>query len=244
MRLYELHTEDQTVRWCKKFVQWAIEKLDIAGKPNIVYSTDKNQVDQHRTFGSTSHSGDIWVYVGNRNTADVLRTLCHELVHYKQFEDGSAHDHMDKADHQRIEDEANALAGRLMREYGKKYVEIYESKTGSIQPDVAAALPATYVIPELTNQNPYTQYRFGVAIAGAKGAAKRKQDGVPEFDAQSAWNESQVVVSYDPNIEQYIDDALKQLGIKGKKMISTAKSQECTDVGSSSPVTAFKGYPR
>jgi hypothetical protein len=244
MRLYELHTPKDTVKWCNQFVEWAKKRLEFKGDPKIKYSLDKSKVDQNRTFGSTSSNGTIWVHIGNRNTADVLRTLCHELVHYKQFEDGSAHNDMDDDQHLRIEDEANAIAGRLMREYGKQHVEIYEAKSGSIQQDVAASLPATYVIPELKNQDPYAQYRFGVAIAGAKGAEKRKQDGVPPFAAQSLWNENQVVVSFDPNIGKYIDDALKQLGIKGKKRISTIKSEESPDVPESSPVVAFKGYPR
>ena len=46
---------------------------------------------------------------------------------------------------------------------------ISEGRIGSIAPDVARALPATYVIPELPNQDPYLQYRFGVAMASAKG---------------------------------------------------------------------------
>ena len=121
---------------------------------------------------------------------------------------------------------------------------ISEARIGSIQKDVARALPATYAIPELKNQDPYLQYRFGVAIAGAKGAKQREKDDVPEFSRESAWGENEIVVSYGIDVETYIDDALKSMGMSGKKKLSTKKSEEDTDVDMKSPVKPFKGYPK
>lgn len=244
MRLHELKESGNKIEIAKRFIRWAVKELGIDGDPPVKFSNDLARVKDRHTFGTTEADGKIWVYVGDRNTADMLRTLCHELVHYKQFQDGSAHEDMDKDVEQRIEDQANALAGRLLRKYGKKHEEIYEQKSGSLQSDVAAALPATYAIPELKNNDAYLQYRFGVAMAGAKGAAKRKQDGVAEFSRETLWGENAVVVSPDPNIEIYIDDALNQMGIKGKRLISTSKSEEAKDVGLTSPLKPFKGYPR
>ena len=119
---------------------------------------------------------------------------------------------------------------------------ITEGRTGSLLPDVAAALPATYAIPELPNQDPYLQYRFGVAIAGAKGAQQRAKDNVPAFAEKSAWGENEIVVSYGEDMGDIINDALKSMGMKGKKRLSTVKSEETKDVGSQSPVKGFKGY--
>ena len=120
---------------------------------------------------------------------------------------------------------------------------ISESRTGSLSPDVAKALPATFVIPELPNQDPYLQYRFGVAIAGAKGSEQRSKDGVPPFSKDSAWGENQIVSGYmEPNIGADIDDALKQMGLRGKKLISTKDSEEAEDVDKTSPVVSFKGF--
>jgi len=109
-------------------------------------------------------------------------------------------------------------------------------------PDQAAALPATYVIPELPNQDPYLQYRFGVAIAGAKGAEQRQKDGVSSMTRTSAFGENEIIVSYGHDAGPYIDDALKQMGMSGKKMISSPTSTETTDVGKVSPMKPFKGY--
>lgn len=245
MRLNEIRLSvKDKIKIAKEFTKWVKRTLKISGVPQIKFSSDKNKVRGKRTFGTTLPNGEIWVYVGERNTADMLRTLCHELVHLKQFQIGTASEDMDEDQRLAIEDEANAIAGRLMREYGKGHVEIYEGRTGSLAPDVAAALPATYAIPELKNQDPYLQYRFGVALAGAKGAKRRKEDGVENYTKESPWGENEIIVSFDPHIEEYIDDALNQMGLKGKRLISTRKSEETADVGIKSPLVGFKGYPR
>lgn len=244
MRITEINDSSRIQSQVRKFVAWMKKRMDIKGNPEIRLVSNRKIPQEKRTFGTTYSDGKIWVYTGNRNLADILRTVCHEMVHFHQYNLGTAHNDMTEEETFKIEDEANAMAGRLMREYGKINVEIYEGRTGSLQPDVAAALPATYSIPELKNQDPYLQYRFSVSMAGAKGRAQREQDGVPPFNTESAWGENEIVVSFDPDIEKYIDDALQQMGIRGKKLISTRKSEEAKSVGKTSPINAFKGYPR
>jgi len=121
---------------------------------------------------------------------------------------------------------------------------ITEGRTGSLQPDVAAALPATYAITSLPNQDPYLQYRFGVAIAGAKGRKQREEDNVPIYSRESPFGENEIVVSFDPNIEKWLDDALHQMGMKPSdaKLLSTHKSEETKDVPTQSPVKGFRGF--
>ena len=127
MRLFEFNQPSSKIQSLNNFVRWAIERIGIENPPTIKFGTDLDQVQQRRTFGSTTSNGDIWVHIANRNTADVMRTLMHELVHHQQFLDGVAHDEMEEERKQYIEDEANALAGRLMREYGSEHEEIYEN---------------------------------------------------------------------------------------------------------------------
>ena len=124
---------------------------------------------------------------------------------------------------------------------------IGEAKTGTITRDVGLALPGAFKIPALKNQDPYLQYRFGVAIAGAKGSAQRRKDGVPDFDGpESEFGENEIVVSYDPNAEVYIKDALQAMGLPPSDAvrIGTQASEEAPDVVKQSPVVGFKGYPR
>lgn len=121
---------------------------------------------------------------------------------------------------------------------------VLEGKTGSITADVGRALPGAFRIPALKNQDPYLQYRFGVAIAGAKGAAQRARDDVPDFNKESVFGENEIVVSYDPDVVTYIRDALAAMGLppSDAQRIGTQASEEATDVAKTSPVIAFKGY--
>jgi len=122
---------------------------------------------------------------------------------------------------------------------------VSESRVGSIAPDVGRALPGAFKIPALKNQDPYLQYRFGVAIAGAKGAAQRAQDSVPDFAGrESVFGENEIVVSYDPHVVDYIHDALKAMGMPASDavQIGTMTSDEAQDVSVTSPVTPFRGF--
>lgn len=125
--------------------------------------------------------------------------------------------------------------------------EDIDGRTGSITYDVGRALPGAYKIPALKNQDPYLQYRFGVALAGAKGAKQRAKDGVPPFDGkESVFGENEIVVSYDPHVGEYIKDALTAMGMPASDavQIGTLKSEEMPEVTKVSPVKAFKGYGR
>jgi hypothetical protein len=122
---------------------------------------------------------------------------------------------------------------------------VSEGRTGTLTRDVGLALPGAFKIPALKNQDPYLQYRFGVAIAGAKGAAQRAKDGVPAFDGkESVFGENEIVVSYDPMAEVWIKDALASMGMPPSDAIriGTQASEEAPDVVTVSPIRAFKGY--
>lgn len=127
MKLFEMSSSEK-IQALKDFARWAIKRIEISKPPRITFGHDVSQAKSKHTFGSTNSQGQIWVHVGNRNPADIMRTLCHELIHHKQFEKGVAYDNMDEDQRQYIEDEANAFAGRLMREYGQDHEEIYESR--------------------------------------------------------------------------------------------------------------------
>lgn len=124
--------------------------------------------------------------------------------------------------------------------------EFITEMTGSIQPDVERTLPAAWVVDKLKNNDFYTQYRFGVSLAGAKGAEQRKKDNVPEFPKETPWGENLVIVSYagkDP-LQKYLDDALRQMGLNHSdaKLVTTQKSEEPADTGKQSPMKGFQGY--
>jgi cytidyltransferase-like protein len=110
-----------------EFVKYAIKNLEIQKPPrNLTFSYDTEAAKEKRSFGYFDpNSNKIWVYCKNRNMADILRTLAHELVHRKQDEDGRISYESGKTGSE-IENEANAKAGVLLRDFGKQHKEIYQ----------------------------------------------------------------------------------------------------------------------
>jgi hypothetical protein len=130
----------------------------------------------------------------------------------------------------------------------RAYEFITESVTDGLSM-ASYALPNTYVIPELKNNDFYELYRFGVAIADVRGTSG-PDDGVQnefkhDFKAETAWGENQVVSSeFDADIGQVIDQALKKVGKGGKKSVSTPGSDEIPNTGTQSTLKPFKGYKK
>jgi cytidyltransferase-like protein len=109
-----------------EFVKFAVNELGIKNIPTVKFSYDTNESRERSTFGYFDpNANHIWIYIKNRNTADILRTLAHELVHRKQEEDGRL-DIKSGETGSPIEDEANATAGVLLRNFGKINSGIYE----------------------------------------------------------------------------------------------------------------------
>jgi len=103
-----------------KFVNHCKDKLEL---PNIPTITLVDRIGG-KTFGQyDTVKKDIAVQLADRHIVDVLRTLAHELVHHKQRHLHSKLDGSDGSDH---ENQANALAGKLMRQFGKRYPKLYE----------------------------------------------------------------------------------------------------------------------
>jgi len=110
-----------------EFVKYAIKNLGIQKPPrNLTLSYDNNKAKDMSSFGYFDPNNNrIWIYCANRNMADILRTLAHELVHRKQDEDGRI-DNTSGETGSEIENEANAQAGVLLRDFGKQNKDIYE----------------------------------------------------------------------------------------------------------------------
>lgn len=116
-----------------------------------------------------------------------------------------------------------------------------------LEPELQEPMQYTYSIPGLSAADPYNNYRFGVAIARARSdqATDEVNPHRPEWSSETAFGEHGVVVGMNSGIEKVIDQALKMTNTPGgKKLVSTAKSEEPSFVTSTSPVKPFKGYPR
>ena len=109
------------------FAKYCQKELSIERLPKIQLIGDKNWVAKYRSFGEYNPAANsIKVFYKGRNTADVLRSLAHELVHHRQEELGMIEAASGDTGSE-IENEANVKAGIMMRDFGKTHEEIYES---------------------------------------------------------------------------------------------------------------------
>ena len=110
----------------KDFIRHCKKELGIQSLPHIKFIADKSWVAERSSFGEYDpNANTARVYYEGRNTADVFRSLAHELVHHRQMELDMIHQGAGDTGSE-IENEANALAGIIMREYGKLNPTIYD----------------------------------------------------------------------------------------------------------------------
>ena len=111
----------------RDFLPIAVKHLKIKKLPKIKLLPDVD-TEHLASFGKFSNEDRIvHVDINNRHPNDVLRTLAHELTHYAQGEQ----DRLDADSWQTgstIEDEANAEAGVIMREFNQKFPQYMELK--------------------------------------------------------------------------------------------------------------------
>lgn len=120
-------TNEQRQNIIEDFIQYCKDRLDINQLPIIQFTNDREWATERKSFGQYNpNDRSLEIYTGNRNLADTLRTLVHELVHHKQNEDGLIRMDSGKTG-SKIENQANAFAGIIMREYGNKNDLIYEA---------------------------------------------------------------------------------------------------------------------
>ena len=193
---------NETKKWemddlVDNFSQFVCTKLGISSKPII-----KREVDNDRSFGGYQPgSKTIHLVTKNRHPMDVFRTLAHELVHHKQNEEGRITDAAKEGQTgSPIEDEANSMAGRIMRWWAK-------------------ANPGHFALGSLTEN--VAIFIVGGPCSGKDRIAKelKEEIGFQEIDVQSLSKEKEVsnsiIVNGSANNLQEIVDAKKLLESNG-----------------------------
>ena len=106
-----------------EFIKFAKESLELKEKVNVKLLTQR---DEHMTSACYNPStNEISIYTKGRAFADVCRSLAHEMVHQKQNELGLLEEDSGNTGSD-IENEANACAGILMRNFGKIVENLYD----------------------------------------------------------------------------------------------------------------------
>ena len=161
-------------------------KLDHLPKIKLLRNVDTEHVP---SFGKFSNEDRIvHVDIENRHPNDILRTLAHELTHYAQGEHGK----LDVDSWQTgspIEDEANAEAGVIMREFNGKFPQYLRLKPivlesadyeRDMQSDPSNPLPFPPGTTLVNVSDVYDWYKLGMAVPALDNADPRIfNKGVP-----------------------------------------------------------------
>lgn len=111
---------DKELNVYKCFINYCINELNIKGSP-CVYFLPKNN-DYQITTGGYDRDKNVFCRAEKRALIDCCRTIAHELVHMQQKELGSyAIDEPVQDIGGSIEDEANAVAGQLIKKFVKEF---------------------------------------------------------------------------------------------------------------------------
>ena len=105
---------------------------------------------------------------------------------------------------------------------------------GHVTTNVSDALPSAFVQRDLRNTDPYMQYRYSMALAGARANAEYAVN----FDQETAWAENFSIVTYADVDEETIRLADAMMDVKATR-VAAAGSKE-TNVNTVSPVPARK----
>jgi len=132
MKAREILTESldrkTTYKILLSFIEFAARDLELDSLPEFDFKFDTKTSIEHKSFGG--YGGEhIRITVKNRHIMDVCRTLAHELVHYSQDLKKELEDDGAGATGSPQENEANARAAVIMRNWGKKHPEYFEKES-------------------------------------------------------------------------------------------------------------------
>ena len=134
MRVKEILTEGLTKKdtfaILHEFVRFAAEDLELKSLPKFDFVFDSKQSVEHKSFGGYAPGAEhITITVKNRHIMDVCRTLAHELVHFKQDLKKELEDDDAGSTGSPQENEANARAAVILRNWGKRNPHFFEKES-------------------------------------------------------------------------------------------------------------------
>lgn len=115
----------EKVRLATRFIALCLKELGITEHISV-FLTGKRGGPITTTASFNPDNNEVWVYTKNRNMlGDVLRSIAHELRHFKQNLDGviTADSGKDGSQH---ENEANSFSGIMIRKFGRENPAIYQ----------------------------------------------------------------------------------------------------------------------
>ena len=116
---------EQNKQKLNEFVKFVRDELGIKKMPEIRIQNNRNEIKTTANYNYNLPEKIIKIYGKGRALVDIMRSVAHELVHHKQWEDGRLEVKPPDIGGE-IEDEANAKAGQFIKIYSKKDHSIYD----------------------------------------------------------------------------------------------------------------------
>jgi 2-methylisocitrate lyase-like PEP mutase family enzyme len=108
-----------------EFVKFVKEQLELEKCPVVILQNGRGGLKTTANYNYANEKKVIRVNGKNRAMVDIMRSIAHEMVHHKQFEEGRLK--IKPADiGGDIEDEANAKAGQYIKIFAQKDNTIYD----------------------------------------------------------------------------------------------------------------------
>ena len=108
------------------FVKFVKKELGIESLPTISIQPNRDGLKTTAHYDYTKENKIVRVYGKNRALVDIMRSVAHELVHHKQFEEGRLDGPQPPDIGGEIEDEANAKAGQFIKMFARMDESIYD----------------------------------------------------------------------------------------------------------------------
>jgi hypothetical protein len=108
-----------------RFVKFVKDQLELDTVPVISIQNHRKNLKTTANYDYTKDEKIIKVCSKGRALVDVMRSIAHEMVHHKQFEDGRLKVQPPDIGGE-IEDEANAKAGQYIKMFAKEDQTIYD----------------------------------------------------------------------------------------------------------------------
>lgn len=184
----------------KDFIPLAKEVLKLKSLPKIKL-VSKVDDKQQPTFGKFINSKNVvHVAVKDRHVLDILRTLAHELAHYKQNVENRLNPRSGETGSPE-ENEAHTYAGIIMRNFNKSHPQYFDVSPVELEEDWKKKLGTAALI--------------GAGILGINNLKQQKPTAEPPSIIQRAPEE---VAKLPTPFENHLKNSLFSHGIRGTEL--------------------------
>jgi hypothetical protein len=118
--------KDVFVKMFHKFLPLAMKILKISTLPTMKFELELNTGEQPSFGMYANNEKTLYVALSNRHPVDILRTVAHELVHYKQDINGELNNDSGRTGSPE-ENQAHEIAGVIMRHFNKQHSDFLKS---------------------------------------------------------------------------------------------------------------------